>query len=149
MPIRSLAPLIAAIAIASAASMPVMAQPAPILALNGASAAPGAERGTWRLTLEFGRADRSPSATARSVDAPALSAQNIVIYGEDGGAAPFIVREVQAPAGNELTLVIEHFGPTPLAAGDRFTVQVLEDEVVTAERSAADFDFLPPALTGG
>jgi hypothetical protein len=152
--IRSLAPLIAAAVIAGAAALPARAQSEPEdqtattaqLALNAVEAAPAEERGTWRLTLEFGRADRTESATSRSVHAPALAAHDIVITGADGAPAPFIVREMGTPSGNELTLIIEHFGPAPFAAGDRFTVSILEEDMVAADRASAEFDFLPPAL---
>jgi hypothetical protein len=151
--IRSLAPLIAAAAIAGAGALPAQAQTDPQdqtttaqLALNAVEAAPAEERGTWRLTLEFGRADRTESATSRSVHAPALAAHDIVITGADGAPAPFIVREMGTPSGNELTLIIEHFGPAPFAAGDRYTVSILEEDMVAADRASAEFDFLPPAL---
>jgi hypothetical protein len=145
---RRLVPLLAAAAIAGAAVSPLQAQ-TPQLALNSATVQPAPERNTWRLTLEFGRADRSASASARSVHAPALAAHDFVISTADGTAAPFIVRGVEASGGNALTLVIEYFGPTPLVASDRFTVTVLEDGVMAAGRESAEFDFLPPSLSGG
>lgn len=145
---RSLASaLVAASILAGAPSLPVQAQTAPQLSLNAVQAAPAEQPNTWRLTLEFGRADRSPNATARSVDAPALAAHDIMITAADGIAAPFIVSEVGTPSGNEITVLIEYFGATAFAAGSRFTLSVLEDQVVDAARASASFDFLPPAIT--
>ena len=150
--IRSFVPAILGALIAGAAAMPSQAQDQtqdqtqPMLGLNAVQAAPAGQRATWRLTLEFGRADRSTAATARSVRAPALVAHDIMITTADGIAAPFIIREVSAPAGNAITLLIEYFGPEPLVSSDQFVVSVLEDDRVDTDRASAEFDFLPPAL---
>lgn len=138
--------LAASIGIAQFGALPALAQVSPTLALNVATAAPAEARNTWRLTLAFGRADRSPTANARSVHAPALAAHDIMINTADGQAAPFIIHSVSAPSGNELVLNIEYFGFEPLDASDSFTVSVLAPDDVAAERASAAFDFLPPSL---
>lgn len=143
---RSLASAVLAAVIAGAAALPAGAQTPSLLSLNAVQAAPADGRGTWRLTLEFGRADRSASATTRSVRAPELDPHEIVISTPDGIAAPFIIREVGAPVGNAVTVLIEHFGPEPPASSDRFVVSVLHEDRVAEDRASAEFDFLPPAL---
>ena len=145
-----LKPLLAAATVAAslavAAPLPAFAQQEDaILALNEVRTAPTTHN-SWRLTLAFGRADRTPSASARTVRAPNLAPYDIVITDADGMAAPFIVHEVSAPTGNELTVLIEYFGTTPFSDSDRYTLRVLDSDNVDAERAEVSFDFLPPAL---
>lgn len=139
--------LAATIGIAHFGGQPALAQQTPALALNTVAAAPADARNTWRLTLAFGRADRSPSANARSVHAPALAAHDIVINTAEGQAAPFIIHSVSAPSGNELVIDIEYFGFEPLDTSAQFTVSVLAPDHVAPERASAAFDFLPPSLS--
>lgn len=132
--------------LAGAMALPALAQTPPMLSLNQVLAAPADARNTWRLTLEFGRADRSPTAAARSVNAPALMPHDIVITNATGTAAPFIVRAVGTPNGNMLTVLVEYFGGGTLNQGDIYTLSILEAQAVDSERASAAFDFLPPAL---
>jgi len=140
--------LAAAMFAASLAAAPVTAaaqDEGPTLALNEVRTAP-TTRNSWRLTLSFGRSDRSPTASARSVRAPNLAPYELMITDADGKAAPFIIHEVSAPTGNEITVQIEYFGAAPFSDGDVYTVHVLDTEHVDAERATASFDFLPPSL---
>ena len=130
---------------AVAAPATAVAQEAPNLALNEVRTAP-TTRNTWLLTLEFGRTDRSPTASARSVRAPNLEPYEIVITDVEGKAAPFIILEVSAPTGNALTVQIEYFGAEPFSDSDQYTLRILDTDDVDAERATASFDFLPPIL---
>lgn len=133
-------------ALAGASLLPALAQTPPMLSLNQVLATPADARNTWRLTLEFGRADRSPTAASRSVHAPALMPHDIIITNSAGIAAPFIVRAVTAPSGNTLTVLVEYFGGGTLNQGDIYTLSIQEAQTVDSERASAAFDFLPPAL---
>ncbi|MEZ5666760.1 MAG: hypothetical protein R3F55_04865 [Alphaproteobacteria bacterium] len=115
------------------------------LALNAVSTAPTTQN-SWRLTLEFGRADRSATANARSVRAPSLAVHEVEILGPDGRAAPFIVHAVGSPDGNKLTVMVEYFGPAPLVDSDRYALRIVGEDSVAADRAEVAFDSLPPAL---
>lgn len=139
------AAMVAASLATIAAPTKAVAQEAPPLALNEVRTAPTTHN-AWRLTLEFGRSDRSPNASARSVRAPSLAPYDIVITDADGRAAPFIIHEVSAPTGNQLTVQIEYFGSEAFSDSAQYTIRILKTDTLDAERSTRSFDFLPPSL---
>ena len=113
-----------------------------LLALNSVST----ERtgpSEWRLTLEFGRADRSASASARSVNAPPLGEGHIVLQTDDGIAAPFIIVRVADPSGSEIRLRAEYFAVGAPPVGDVFQVAIVGTDRIDPMRSVAPFALIP------
>ena len=123
--------------------LPAAAQ-SDLLALN-AVASERTGPSEWRLTLTFGRADRSSTASARSVNAPALGEGQIVLQTSDGLAAPFIIHSIAAPSGPEIRLRAEYFAAGEPPAGEQFQVAIVGDPRVEPTRSVAPFALIAAA----
>ncbi len=130
--------------LAAVTAWPALAQ-SDLLALN-AVASERIGPTEWRLTLTFGRADRSPNASARSVNAPALGEGQIVLQTGDGLAAPFIIHAIAAPNGPDIRLRAEYFAAGTPPEGYEFQVAIVGEARIDPERSVVPFALIAPGV---